>query len=71
MDFEPTPIIELITYSLYYGLLLITSLTGLFGVYILTKHGESRTFSIILSLIYIILILLSVAKGQSLLSLIF
>lgn len=58
-------ILQILLYGAYYIVIAIIAALSLFGVYVLTAYGRSRTLSLIVSLIYIVIFMTMFAASQS------
>ncbi len=65
MHYQVQSIIQIAAYSVYYIIIGLLALASLFGVYILTAYGRSRSISLVVSLIYIVVFLILFATSQS------
>lgn len=62
---------QLILYSAYYLAIGALAVLSLFGVYILTRHGRSRSLSLLISVVYIMFFLSLLGASQVTLNSIF
>jgi hypothetical protein len=63
MDF--TTVSNLIIQAFYYILVLLVLFCSIFGIYALVRYGRSRTFSLVLSLVYIFFFLTALSQSYS------
>jgi len=59
---------NLIIAGVYYVLAVIITFFSLFGVYVLLRYGQSRAFSLVVTVIYSVLFLIILERSHLLLS---
>ncbi len=68
--FNPTNYAQLVAGIIYYLLVIVATFFSISSIYVLIRHGESKSLGFIVSVVYMIIYLSLVAQGTHVLGLI-